>query len=247
MLFGKTVSDFNYCDEEIESQMITIALINFGKNFTEVGVPYLMKFLKKNKKDKVKSNEVEKNDQIYKLRKSLETENDLDDFNKGYIDETFNDYLEIVIQFGFVSLFAMSFSLLPIIAYITNLFEIQVDKTKLLNFYKRPNPNSASSIGNWYMLFELLSFISIFTNVGILIFTYNNYYGVSGFWKAFAYMIICFFYIILKIVISRLIPDHSAKTDELIARHSFIIEKNCDGLDKEPLPQKVYKLNLNAI
>ena len=130
MQFGKSVSAYNYCDEELENQMVTIAIMNFFKNFSEIGVPWLLnKYRNMKKVDKSKEERLAK-DPTYKLRKSLDYQYDLNDFNVGFIDSTFDDYLELTIQFGFVILFAMSFSLLPMIAFVTNIMEMQVDKTK---------------------------------------------------------------------------------------------------------------------
>jgi anoctamin-10 len=137
--FNKNVSMYNYCDEELENQMITIAIINFVKNFSEIGLPWLMnKWKNAQKRKKGNHEEVTKLDAVTALRSKIEYQNNLEDFNVGFVDGTFDDYLELVIQFGSVTLFAMSFSLLPILAFLTNILEIQVDKTKLLFLSKRP-------------------------------------------------------------------------------------------------------------
>jgi anoctamin-10 len=245
MQFGKVVSFYNYCDEELENQLVTIAIINFVKNATEIGVPWLLYKIKSARK-KPTSQESEMNP-IFILRKNIEKQNNLSDFNNGFIDETFNDYLELAIQFGFVNLFAMSFSLLPIIAWLTNIIEIQVDKTKLLRLAKRPNPISVSDIGDWLNIFDFLTFLSIFTNVAILTYTYNNYYEFSNYEKTTFFMALVFFYIMVKIIIAKLIPDVSEKTLQLQKRHNFVIEKMFNGVIQQEEPKTYFKVNLNVL
>ncbi len=52
-----------------------------------------------------------------------------------------------VIQFGYASLFVVSFPLAPLLALINNYFEIRVDSFKLLHNTARPVPRKAQDIG----------------------------------------------------------------------------------------------------
>lgn len=248
--FGQEVSTFNYCDEELEYQMITIALLNFFKNFSELGIPWLRNKYKtytSKKKGNLEAHDEEKCDELESLRKNIEYQNNLNNFNKGFLDATFDDYLEITIQFGYVTLFAMSFPLLPIIAFLTNITENEVDKTKLLRLSKRPNPISVSTIGGWFYVFETISFLAIFFNVGILVFTSNNFYELELFWKWILFMFLVFFYIIFRLVGSKLIPDLPRIAYEMQRRHTFIVEKMCNGVLQEEDPQVKYQFDLTVI
>ncbi len=249
--FTKEVSLLNYCEEELENQMVTIAIINFLKNLTEVGLPWLKYIYKtKYRSQKVDSVKIEESvmeyNPIQTVAKIIDRQNNLSDFNVGYIDETFNDYMELVIQFGFVTLFGIAFPLLPMIAWITNLFEIQVDKTKLIYLSKRPNPISASGIGNWYYLFEFIAFVSIFTNVAVLVYTSNSYFELDSYDKTILYMSLVFLYIMVKLILTRLIPDYSQRVFELQKRQNHVIEKNCNGFSIQEEPKKYERLTLKV-
>lgn len=50
----------------------------------------------------------------------------------------FYEYLELVIQFGFVTIFVSTFPLAPLFALINNVLEIRLDARKMLQNYKRP-------------------------------------------------------------------------------------------------------------
>jgi hypothetical protein len=66
---------------------------------------------------------------------------------KGGVDGTFGDYLEMMIQYGFITLFAVGFPLAPFFALFNNVWEIKVDRFKLVNLLKRPYPQFDNDIG----------------------------------------------------------------------------------------------------
>ena len=50
----------------------------------------------------------------------------------------FYEYLEMVIQFGFVTIFVSAFPLAPMFALLNNVFEIRLDARKMMTTFKRP-------------------------------------------------------------------------------------------------------------
>mgnify|MGYP002880222703 CR=1 FL=1 len=61
----------------------------------------------------------------------------------------FPEYLEMILQFGFLSLFVSAFSLAPFFALANNILEIRIDAHKLLTVYRRPPAERATNIGIW--------------------------------------------------------------------------------------------------
>ena len=59
------------------------------------------------------------------------------------------DYLEMVLQFGYVTLFASAFPLAPAICVVANSIELIADSVKLGCLRRRPRPERSSSIGGW--------------------------------------------------------------------------------------------------
>ena len=79
----------------------------------------------------------------------------------------FEEYSEIVIQFGHVTLFAAACPVAPVLALLNNLVEIRGDALTLA-WSRRPFITSAVStgIGVWIQLLEAISMMSILTNLG---------------------------------------------------------------------------------
>jgi anoctamin-10 len=89
---------------------------------------------------------------------------------EGLMDEynTYDDYLELYIQFGYVVLFAAVAPLAAFWAFLNNIFEIRLDAFRLCRVYRRPFAKRVKNTGSWQLAFEALGVIAIVTNCGIL-------------------------------------------------------------------------------
>jgi hypothetical protein len=87
---------------------------------------------------------------------------------------TIEDYAEIVIQFGFFSLFGVAFPCAAVVNLINNLIEVRTDAFKILAIAKRTDADDAADIGTWYHILQFLGWISVLTNTGLLVFTNNS-------------------------------------------------------------------------
>ncbi|XP_051974367.1 anoctamin-6-like [Xyrauchen texanus] len=83
----------------------------------------------------------------------------------------FYEYLEMVIQFGFVTLFVASFPLAPLLALINNLCEIRVDAWKITTQFRRIVPEKAQDIGAWQPILQGIAILAVATNAAIIAFT----------------------------------------------------------------------------
>merc|ERR1711972_1254786 len=63
--------------------------------------------------------------------------------------EQYDDFLEMVIEFGYITLFASAFPLAGLLSVACNLIEIKSDLFKLTRLYKRPEASRAANIGTW--------------------------------------------------------------------------------------------------
>ena len=78
------------------------------------------------------------------------------------------DYLEIVIQYGYVTMFVVAFPLAPALALLNNIFESKVDLFKLTEC-RRPRLLQRSNIGSWQHCMEFISFLSVITNCYLIV------------------------------------------------------------------------------
>ncbi|XP_028666516.1 anoctamin-6 [Erpetoichthys calabaricus] len=95
----------------------------------------------------------------------------------------FYEYLEMVIQFGFVTLFVASFPLAPLLALLNNLFEIRVDAWKLTTQYRRVVPEKAQDIGAWQPILQGIAILAVVTNAMIIAFTSDMIPRLVYYWS----------------------------------------------------------------
>ncbi|KAK9952649.1 hypothetical protein ABG768_018467 [Culter alburnus] len=83
----------------------------------------------------------------------------------------FYEYLEMVVQFGFITLFVASFPLAPLLALMNNILEVRVDAWKFTTQFRRPVAAKAHSIGAWEEILNMIAVFSVVTNAFIVSFT----------------------------------------------------------------------------
>ena len=79
--------------------------------------------------------------------------------------EHFDDYLEYIMTYGYITVFAAAF---PFGSTITALFiyiELRSDLFKLEKTARRPFSRKTHDIGSWMFALNFLTYVSIFTNI----------------------------------------------------------------------------------
>ena len=83
---------------------------------------------------------------------------------KGKELNTFKDYYDMVIQFGYISLFAVAFPLSGMISLVLNFIEFKSSLFKLRSVFRRSVPEAVNGIGSWLGAIKTISYLSIITN-----------------------------------------------------------------------------------
>uniref|UniRef100_A0AAQ5YLB3 Anoctamin n=1 Tax=Amphiprion ocellaris TaxID=80972 RepID=A0AAQ5YLB3_AMPOC len=99
----------------------------------------------------------------------------------------FYEYLEMVIQFGFVTLFVASFPLAPVLALINNLAEIRIDAWKITTQFRRIVPEKAQDIGAWQPILQGIAILAVATNAMIIAFTSDMIPRLVYYWSFSVY------------------------------------------------------------
>ncbi|XP_063955758.1 anoctamin-8-like [Lytechinus pictus] len=95
------------------------------------------------------------------------TQAELESEMRSY-EDTFDDYLEMVIQFGYVILFSSAFPLAGTFAVINNIIEIRSDAFKLCSITHRPFGQRVENIGSWQQALEVMAVIGVIVNCALL-------------------------------------------------------------------------------
>ncbi|XP_042190965.1 anoctamin-2 [Callorhinchus milii] len=146
---------------------IQLSIIMLGKqliqnNLFEIGVPRMKKLYRKLKDKRAEPEELTNStptrqaqqwDQDYKL--------------EPYTGLT-PEYMEMIIQFGFVTLFVASFPLAPLFALLNNIIEIRLDAKKFVAELRRADAVRAKDIGIWYNILSGMGKFSVIINAFVI-------------------------------------------------------------------------------
>ncbi|KAK7892122.1 hypothetical protein WMY93_024085 [Mugilogobius chulae] len=84
--------------------------------------------------------------------------NDVDSFS------LFDEFLEIVIQFSFTTIFVAAFPLAPLLALFNNVIEIRLDAIKMVTLERRLVPKKTNDIGVWIDVLETIGVLAVIAN-----------------------------------------------------------------------------------
>uniref|UniRef100_A0A913HJ60 Anoctamin n=1 Tax=Strongyloides stercoralis TaxID=6248 RepID=A0A913HJ60_STRER len=158
--------------------VIQLGTIMIGKQmFTAIIERLLPKFYiwfasLKNKSAKKKPNGIIPNKVNPQKEDKVMNQCDLDySLNQVHKQYLFDEYLEMVIQFGFVTLFVTAFPLAPMFALLNNFIEVRIDAQKFICTFRRPMPAHAKNIGVWEGILSGISYTAVLVNACIIAFT----------------------------------------------------------------------------
>ncbi|XP_029819652.1 anoctamin-1 [Manacus vitellinus] len=147
---------------------IQLSIIMLGKqliqnNLFEIGIPKMKKFIRYLKLKRRRSLDHEEH---MKKKQRYEVDYNLEPF-AGLTPE----YMEMIIQFGFVTLFVASFPLAPLFALLNNIIEIRLDAKKFVTELRRPVAVRAKDIGIWYNILRGIGKLAVIINAFVISFT----------------------------------------------------------------------------
>ena len=144
------------CNYEVTLQLIIVLVIKpIFMNIKHMILPPVYIWLNKLGMKKVENeNEKQEKSRKWEREYTLMPENPI-----------IYDYCELIVQFGFVTLFSSAFPLAGIFAFLNNLVELRRDGRKYTKYTQRPVPRRARGIGIWQPAFKFMAHFSILTNI----------------------------------------------------------------------------------
>jgi anoctamin-10 len=126
------------------------------------------------------------------------------------------DIREMVIQFGYLSLFAVVWPLTPVSFLVNNWIELRADAVKICVEMQRPQPCRADTIGPWLDSLSFLTWLGSLTTSALIYMFSNDGLGLDGtphMIKAWALLLTVFFSEQLFLVIRWAVRVVISKTD----------------------------------
>uniref|UniRef100_A0A5S6NLT8 Anoctamin n=1 Tax=Xenopus tropicalis TaxID=8364 RepID=A0A5S6NLT8_XENTR len=145
---------------------IQLSIIMLGKqliqnNLFEIAIPKFKKLYRKFKDERAEPGE-----------NNLNNTKEPQQWVRDYALEPFTgltpEYMEMIIQFGFVTLFVASFPLAPLFALLNNIIEVRLDAKKFVTELRRPDAVRAKDIGIWYNILSGIGKFSVIINAFVI-------------------------------------------------------------------------------
>lgn len=128
--------------------------------------------------------------------------------NYDPIESTIEDFTTISIEFGYVVLFATAFPAAPVLAYISEYFQIRTDGWKLCRASKRCLPTGGQDIGIWCSIFTVTAYAAVLSNSAIVCFVDPTLLGfMENYEKVWFFIIFQYSILLLMSLLALVIPD----------------------------------------
>ncbi|XP_063690723.1 anoctamin-7-like [Bolinopsis microptera] len=95
------------------------------------------------------------------------------DFELAEPTEMYQEYINNIIQLGFLTMFVTAFPLAPLICLFINIWQRHKDATRYVKRVRRPIGFKTEGIGAWMNILEVLSRIAILVNAILIAFTFD--------------------------------------------------------------------------
>lgn len=170
------------CMMDLFMQMaIIMGLKQTLSNFMEYMKPWLCLKWRRWRRSWRASEDRSKNPVLQDWQKNL-------DLNPVNPFSLFDEFMEMMIQYGFTTTFVAAFPLAPLLAFISNLLEIRLDAIKMVRLQRRLVPRKTKDIGTWLQVLEIIGVLAVIANGMVIAFTsefiprmvYKYHYGPCG-------------------------------------------------------------------
>lgn len=206
------------CMVELQTSLGTIFLTRLAtSSLLKVLIPYILQ--KQKAKSEVKGLSDEEIDDLTEVEKAYTQA------EYHVLLGTFADYAEMVIQFGYATMFIAAYPLATGMAFINNYVMLRINAWKLCQLCRRPEPRTVEDIGTWYLILEVISISAVLVNSGLIAFT--GTFLINYTWPGRVWIFICMSagILVTKYIVAVYVPDVPLEVEIQLKRQEFYLDK----------------------
>lgn len=234
------------CLVELQLQLRLVFLVEVMKNVVELTLPLIHRYLVlRATNPTVIAADLDSG--FVRMSHVAQLAIEKESYGDGEVDGTFDDYKEIMILFGYITLFSVVFPLAPLMGSAVLQVESRVDGLKMYEVVRRPYPSSAETIGSWYRILDAMSWISMICNSALVCYTFGHfdnppgYFGNKG--RSFYFMGLVAMLVCARVLLAVLVPD-VPENIHIIEQHQEWIR---DCLEQEDKPHIREAVDIRAL
>jgi len=158
-----------------------------------------------------------------------------EEFKKTKYDEimgTIFDFAELVLQFGYMTLFVSAFPLAPFMGLLNNYVLIRANALHLLLNCQRPVPRSTEDIGTWQVFLEIINGLAVMSNAALVCFIMQKVWPTSTHLstRLWAFLIFQVFLYCASLVVRSMTNDIPNDVMVQLMRTEFFVSKVIDKM-----------------
>merc|ERR1719277_1294959 len=120
--------------------------------------------------------------------------------------DLYEDMDEILILYGYSTLFIVACPWVPMLCLISCVLECFLDQKKLVLLYRRPMPAPAANNEPWDTAFDVFGMLAMLTNTAVIIFAGHTFDRWSHAEKIILFLSVEFITILLRVLVGVILP-----------------------------------------
>lgn len=148
--------------------------------------------------------------------------------SKDPFESTYDDFMELWLQFGHVFLFSSVYPLASFFALVNCLLSLKIDAWKLCKLMRKPTPRGVRDIGAWSLAFSVTSVISVMTNLTLLSLD-KDVQAFAPEWSSRDWILMFVFFehvlLLIRVIIEISISDVPKKVKMAMDKNDFLLRQ----------------------
>lgn len=142
--------------------------------------------------------------------------------------DLYEDMDEILILYGYSSLFVVAAPWVPMLCLISVVVECYLDQKKLILLYRRPVPQPAASNEPWDTAFDVFGFFAVLTNAAVIIFAGHTFDTWTHHHKIMLFLTIEFSTVLLRMLVTVILPAIPRRVRLLQLQQDVMVHRHLD-------------------
>lgn len=142
--------------------------------------------------------------------------------------DLYEDMDEILILYGYSTLFIVAAPWVPMLCLISCIVECFLDQKKLILLYRRPIPQPVTSNEPWDTAFDVFGFLAVLTNAAVIIFAGHTFDRWWHYQKILLFLAVEFATISLRILVSVILPAVPRRVRLLQLQQDVMVHRHLD-------------------
>jgi hypothetical protein len=243
-LFGQEMECYHEdCLHDVGLQLAVFMIMRLTlQNFVELGVPYLLMAWRNYREGRQFHTSLFTNPlTVMPDMSSAEKQSKKEEY------DIYEDMDEILILYGYTTLFVAACPWVPLLSLLYCLLECFLDQKKLVLLYRRPFPDTAANNEPWDTAFDVFGILAMLTNTALVVFSSSAFEEWDASTKILVFLIVEHSMLFTRFLISRALPETPHRVKLLEMQQQVMVHRHFNlGGDEDDSETRATAMLLNS-